>query len=267
VRAAADAALRLLGRPVADVRRLAGGDLSQVFRLVFQDGAPIIAKHGATAVAEAAMLRSISASGAPAPVVHAAEGEWLLMEEIAHDGAVHAAWPDLARALGLLHAVRESRYGWFADHAFGRVRIENGWAETWPSFWAERRLRCHLPYLPMDLARRIERLADRIEILLPGRPDAALLHGDLWGGNILVAQGRVRALIDPACYYGDREADLAMLSLFDRPPPSFFESLALAAGWRERQPIYRLWPLLVHLRLFGRPYAEPTAGALEEAGF
>ena len=265
--AAAEAATRLLGRPVVDARRLSGGDLSQVFRVLLQDGGAMIAKQGATAIAEAAMLRAISASGVPAPNVHAAEGEWLLMEEVAHDGAVHAAWPDLGRALGLLHGVRETRYGWPADHCFGPVRIENGWAETWPSFWAERRLRCHLPHLPVTLGRRIERLADRLGELLPDRPDAALLHGDLWSGNILVADGKVRALIDPACYHGHREVDLAMLSLFDRPPPSFFGALAPEPGWRERQPIYRLWPLVVHLRLFGRCYAESVAGALSEAGF
>lgn len=265
--AAAEAAVRLLGRAVVDARRLTGGDLSQVFRVVFQDGDAVIAKYGATAIVEATMLRAISASGAPAPRVHAADGEWLLMEEIAHDGALHVAWPDLARALGQLHAVRETRYGWPVDYCFGPIRIENGWVEAWPSFWAERRLRCHLPYLPATLGRRIERLADRIEALLPNRPDAVLLHGDLWSGNILVADGKVRALIDPACYHGDREVDLAMLSLFDRPPASFFRALALEAGWRERQPIYRLWPLLVHLRLFGRCYADSIAGALSEVGF
>lgn len=265
--AAADAAARLIGRPVVDVRRLAGGDLSQVFRLAFQDGGTAIAKHGGTAAAEAAMLRAISASGAPAPAVYAAGGEWLLMEDIRHDDALHAAWPDLARSLGLLHGVRESRYGWPVDHRFGPVRIENGWAETWPAFWADRRLRCHLPYLPATLAGRIERLADRIDTLLPARPAAALLHGDLWGGNILVADGKVGALIDPACYHGDREVDAAMLSLFDRPPPAFFDALALDPGWRERRPIYRLWPLLVHLRLFGHSYADSVATALSETGF
>ena len=265
--AAAEVAGRLLRRPVLDVRRLAGGDLSQVFRLSLQDGSTIIAKHSATAIEEAAMLRTISASGAPAPIVHAADGEWLLIEEVDQDGDVSAAWPDLARILGLLHAARESRYGWPADHCFGPVRIENGWAETWPSFWAERRLRCHLPHIPADLARRIERLVDRIDTILPGRPAAALLHGDLWGGNILVAGGKVQALIDPACYYGDREVDLAMLGLFDRPPPFFFDALALDPGWRGRQPIYRLWPLLVHLRLFGHSYAASVATALADAGF
>jgi fructosamine-3-kinase len=267
VSAAADAAARLLGRPVADVRRLAGGDLSQLFRLSLQDGGTIIAKHGASAAEEAAMLRAISASGAPAPNVLTAEGEWLLMEEIAHDGAVHTAWADLVRALDLLHAVRENRYGWPADYRFGPVRIENEWCGTWPSFWAERRLRCHLPHIPADLARRVERLAVRIDQFLPARPAAVLLHGDLWGGNILASGGKVRALIDPACYYGDREVDAAMLSLFDRPPAFFFDALALDHGWQARQPIYRLWPLLVHLRLFGRSYAESVAAALSSAGF
>lgn len=173
-----------------------------------------------------------------------------------------SAWPDLARNLGLLHAADGGRYGWPADHGFGCVRIENGWLDDWPDFWGNRRLRCHLPHIEPDLGRRIERLADRVGDLLPRRPRAALLHGDLWGGNVLTAGGRVAALIDPACYHGDREVDVAMLTLFDRPPATFLDALALEQGWRARQPIYRLWPLLVHLRLFGDSYAESVRSAL-----
>lgn len=215
------------------------------------------------------MLKAMSAAGAPVPRIHAFDDEWLLMEEIDHGARVQTAWPDLARILDRLHAFREGegRYGWAVDHAFGPVKMENGWAESWPAFWADRRLRCHLPFLGVGLARRIERLADRIDALLPARPVASLLHGDLWGGNVLVAGHRVRALIDPACYYGDREVDAAMLTLFDRPSRSFFEALALVPGWRERQPIYRLWPLLVHLRLFGCSYADSVSNALVQAGF
>jgi len=267
VNAPAEAAARLLGRCVVGTQRLSGGDLSSVFRLELEDGDTIIAKRASTASNEAAMLRAIAAAGAPAPEVRAADGEWLLIEEIAHDAGPEKAWADLAQVLDKLHAARGPFYGWPTDHGFGSVRIENGWLDDWPAFWAERRLCCHLPHLHGDLARRIERLADRIASLLPRRPPAALLHGDLWGGNILAKGRRVAALIDPACYHGDREVDVAMLTLFDRPPPSFFEMLTLEPGWRERKPLYRLWPLLVHLRLFGDSYGESVAAALSRLGF
>jgi fructosamine-3-kinase len=265
VTAPAEAAARLLGRPVVAARRLSGGDLSAVFRLTLADGGVCIVKQADTALAEADMLRAIAATGAPAPNILAANDAWLIMEDIAHDGRLDSAWPDLAHRLGLLHAADGGRYGWPADHSFGRVRIENGWSEDWPDFWSNWRLRCHLPHVGRELGRRIERLADRLGDLLPSRPRAALLHGDLWGGNILVGGGRVTALIDPACYYGDREVDVAMLTLFDRPPPAFFDALDLEKGWRVRQPIYRLWPLLVHLRLFGDSYADSVGAALSAA--
>ena len=263
----AEAAARLLGRPVTSARQLSGGDLSSVFRLTLEEGGTLIAKQAPTAGAEAAMLRAIAATGAPAPQVVAADTEWLLMEEIAHDRGVEAAWGDLADVLARLHAIEAPHFGWSTDHAFGAVQIENGWCADWPVFWANRRLRCHLPFLRPELGRRIEHLADRIDELLPRRPRPVLLHGDLWGGNILIHGTRIAALIDPACYHGDREVDVAMLTLFDRPPPSLFAALGLEPGWRKRQPVYRLWPLLVHLRLFGDSYAGSVASALAANGF
>lgn len=262
---AAEAAERLIGRTATAVRRLSGGDLSQVFRLTFEDGDTLIAKHAPTAPAEADMLCAIRAAGAPAPEVECADGDWLLMEDVDAGGALATAWPDLARVLACLHAPTGADYGWPVDHSFGPVRIENQPSADWPDFWAERRLRCHLPYVRPDLGRRIGRLADRLHDLLPHRPAPSLLHGDLWGGNVLVSGARVAALIDPASYYGDREVDVAMLTLFDRPPRSFFDSLALDSGWEKRLLIYRLWPLIVHLRLFGDSYAGPVETALASA--
>jgi fructosamine-3-kinase len=99
-------------------------------------------------------------------------------------------------------------------------------------------------------------LCARIGNLLPEAPPPSLLHGDLWSGNILVKEGRLAALIDPACYYGDAEVDLAMLTLFDTPAETFWEAYGpLEPGWGERRLAYQLFPALVHLRLFGASYA------------
>jgi fructosamine-3-kinase len=262
----AAAAERLLGGAVVASAPLAGGDLSSVFRLTFADGRSIVAKPGSGALREAEILRAIAATGAPAPTVLAVEEGLLLIEALPSGGSLADAWEDLARVLGTLHAATADRYGWHADHAFGPVAILNGWHDDWPGFWADRRLRCHLPHLPAGLARRIERLADGLAERLPAHPAPALLHGDLWGGNILVAGGRIAGLIDPACYFGDREVDAAMLTLFDHPPPRFLDALGLEGGWRERQPVYRLWPLLAHLRLFGAGYAAAVDADLSALG-
>ena len=257
----------LLGTGVARATPVSGGDLSTVLRLRLDDGRSAIAKTGALVEREAAMLRAIAATGAPAPGMIAAEGDLLVMAELRSDGRLSDGWESLAAALRLLHAPCGGDYGWPADYAFGDVAIPNGRRTDWPGFWADNRLRCHLPHLAPALARRVGRLADAMGELLPERPTPALLHGDLWGGNVLVAGAAVTGLIDPACYVGDREVDVAMLTLFDAPPARFLDALDLAPGWRERLPIYRLWPLLVHVRLFGGGYAESAAAELAALGF
>ena len=96
----------------------------------------------------------------------------------------------------------------------------------------------------------------RLSDLLPADPPASFLHGDLWTGNILVGDGRLAALIDPACYHGHAEVDLAMLRLFDAPPEEFWEAYgALDEGAEDRLALYQLFPALVHMRLFGATYA------------
>nr|WP_315381622.1 fructosamine kinase family protein [uncultured Sphingomonas sp.] len=260
----ADRAAALLGVPVLGAAALSGGDLSAVHRLRLADGGSAIAKQGPLVSEEAEMLVAIAARGAPAPPVLAVGEDLLLIEEMPNDGHLGTSWDSLATVLQTLHAVPGRGYGWPVDYAFGRVAIPSGTTKDWPSFWAERRLRTHLPHVPASLARRLDRLADRLPDLLPQHPAPALLHGDLWGGNVLTSAGRVTALIDPACYHGDREVDAAMLTLFDAPPSRFFDALALAPGWQERQPIYRLWPLLVHLRLFGSSYVGAVEAALAD---
>ncbi|TWB71819.1 fructosamine-3-kinase [Nitrospirillum amazonense] len=256
----------LLGRRVLSLRRLAGGDLSVVYELTLSDGACVVAKHGDGAGREGAMLRAIAATGVPAPAVLAADGGWLVMEKLPADGTPAAAWDDLAACLNRLHAPADEPYGWSHDHCLGSVAMPNRRAEDWPGFWAEQRLRCHIAHVDAGLGSRIEQLAERLGDHVPRCPPASLLHGDLWGGNVLVSGTRVSGLIDPACYVGDREVDAAMLTLFDHPPVSFFDALALEPGWRERLPVYRLWPLLVHLRLFGPAYAAAVDADLRRLG-
>ncbi|WP_109809599.1 fructosamine kinase family protein [Sphingosinithalassobacter portus] len=272
----------LAGSAVTVCTPLSGGDLSSVARFALADGRAGVAKSGPDVAIEAAMLCAMAATGARVPEVLAQNDGLLLMALVPGRSGPSGAWDDLAGQLGLLHreddgsAVAahrspsrrdgDGRYGWSCDYAFGKVAIINTPADAWPRFWAENRLLCHVPHLHPRLARRVEALAARIGEHLPVSPPPALLHGDLWGGNVMAQGSRVTGLIDPACYYGDREVDAAMLTLFDSPPPRFFDAMALAPGWRERQPVYRLWPLLVHVRLFGGGYDAMAEQALEALG-
>ena len=254
----------IVGSPVASARKLAGGDLGGATRIELSDGRILVAKDGPLVEREGAMLRAIAATGVPAPQVHHAADGLLLMDFIEADGA--KGWQSLAEALALLHAPRDETYGWDADYAFGSVAIANSRGESWPDFWAQNRLLCHTDHIDSSIARRLETLAKRLPDMLPAYPTPSLLHGDLWGGNVLFHEGRLAALIDPASYVGHREVDVAMLTLFDHPPDDFFDALDLEPGWRERLPAYRLWPLLVHLRLFGDSYRGSVTGALQALG-
>lgn len=252
----------LLGESLIRASVVAGGDLSEVFEIELADGRVAIVKGGPGPEIEAKMLAAIRSTGAPAPAVIASDDSMLVLERLPSKGQLVDAWPDLGCVLSKLHADRgtatktsELRYGWPDDYAFGEVAIVNTWSENWPTFWGEYRLANQARFLPKALARRIENLASRLSDFLPACPTPALLHGDLWGGNILVSGQRVSGLIDPASYLGDCEVDIAMLKLFNQPDEKFFEAYgSLPTDHEKRLPIYQLWPALVHLRLFGSAY-------------
>jgi fructosamine-3-kinase len=261
----AQAAERLLGEAVVGVEPLHGGDLSEVLRLRMASRRRLVVKSGPFPGREAGMLRAIRAAGVRAPEPVAVGEGALVLEDLGPEAPPsEAAWRDLGCALRRLHAAEGPSYGWDADHAFGPVAIRNSRSDGWPEFWIGRRLLADTGRLPADIAARIGSLAPRMAARLPDRPRPSLLHGDLWTGNVhFGADGRA-ALIDPACCHGDAEADLAMLTLFGRPPSPFWQAYGdLAPGWEARRPIYRLWPALVHLRLFGEGYRPLVEGCLE----
>ncbi|QZD89902.1 fructosamine kinase family protein [Qipengyuania aurantiaca] len=263
----AAAAERICGQRPISIQRFAGGDISGASRLTFADGSSVVGKSGPVVAVEARMLEAMGACSAPVPNVLGYDERHLLIEHLPADGTLSGkAWASLAEALNALHKVTGESYGWHEDYALRHVRVENEALDDWPRFWAERRLLCHALHIATDLAQRIEGLAQALPQLLPRSPAPALLHGDLWGGNVLVSGERISGLIDPCAYYGDREVDAASLTVFDSPPESFFDALELEAGWRERQPIYRLWMWLLHVRLFGDSYRPAVERELATLG-
>lgn len=247
----------LTGIPEERLERLAGGDLSEVLLVRRPDGRVSVAKSGSATGTEAAMLRALVGAGVPAPLPEGELDGVLLLEHIDNDGIFSPlAWADIGAAVARLHGTTDESYGWPVDFRIGTIDLANRGATSWPSFWAERRLIATASVLDRPWRERVDIVAGRIDEMLPRAPAASLLHGDLWSGNILVASGKLAALIDPACYYGHREVDLAMLTLFDAPPDMFWEAYgAIELGWEERGRVYQLFPALIHLRLFGANYA------------
>jgi fructosamine-3-kinase len=247
----------LTGVDEARLERLSGGDLSEVLLVRRQDGRLSVAKGGPAVGTEAAMLRSLLAAGIPAPLVEGEHSGVLLLEYVPNDGVFSpAAWSQIGAALRRLHSRADQRYGWPTDYRIGTVELDNRQSDDWPAFWGARRLAATASVLDRPWRERVYALAERLDDLLPSSPPASHLHGDLWTGNILVAEGRLAALIDPACYYGHSEVDLAMLSLFDTPPDEFWAAYGgTEQGWEQRRDVYQLFPALLHLRLFGASYA------------
>jgi fructosamine-3-kinase len=257
VTALAQRVAALTGVPAERIERLAGGDLSEVLLLRRPDGRCTVAKGGPAIGIEAAMLRALAAAGVPVPLVEGEHENVLLLEHVPNDGVFSArAWADTGAVLRRLHDRTGRAYGWPADYRLGTVTLDNRQTGDWPLFWGEQRLNAAAHILDRPTRERVDAVARRLPDLLPPAPPPAFLHGDLWTGNILVAEGALAALVDPACYGGHSEVDLAMLTLFDTPPDEFWDAYGpLEPGWEERRPLYQLFPALVHLRLFGATYA------------
>ena len=258
----------LTGVAEGRLERLAGGDLSEVLLVPRGDGPPLVAKSGPNVAAEAAMLRTLAGIGARVPTVEAEHDTILLIAHVPNDGVMSPnAWWEIGDAVARLHAERGESYGWPVDYALGTVALDNREGRDWVRFWGEQRLIAASSLLDRPWRARVEALARRLGALIPGDPPPALLHGDLWSGNILVEGGRLAALIDPACYYGHAEVDLAMLCLFSTPPAEFWTAYGgQPDGWEDRLPVYQLFPALVHFRLFGATYAPMVDRLLGAAG-
>lgn len=275
---------QVTGQPVVALSSLSGGCIGQVYCARLADGQQVVVKaddgpHPRLDV-EGFMLRYLAAhSSLPVPTVLADLPHLLVMTFVPGSSSFStAAQEHAAELLAALHTNTAPAFGLERDTLIGGLHQPNSWQDSWLTFFREQRLLymgqegARAGRLPAALLRRLELFCGHLSdwLVEPERP--SLLHGDVWTTNVLAQNGRITGFVDPAIYYGHPEIELAFTTLFGtfchpfftryhelRPiPPGFFA---------ERRDIYNLYPLLVHVRLFGGGYVSSVAQTLQRFGF
>lgn len=259
-----------------------GGCINAAYRLEGEAGVFFVKTNGADKAAmfeaEAAGLDEILGSKtlrAPKPVAHGVSGDtaWLALEYIEMGNGASGGLRALGEKLAALHRVTRDEFGWDRDNTIGSTPQVNTREKDWVSFYHSHRLEYQLRLAAAQghrggFQRKAERLLSDLELFFRDyRPVASLLHGDLWGGNFGFDTGGNPVVFDPAVYYGDREADLAMTELFGGFGADFYaayrEAWPLDGGYAVRKNLYNLYHVLNHLNLFGGGYRSQAEGIIE----
>lgn len=262
--------------------RVHGGCINESYRWESSAG-PLFVKVATAAKlpmleAEAAGLRELrNADAVRVPEVRAVgatdEHAFLALEWIDFCAASAASETRLGELLAWQHRVSAQQFGWHRDNTIGSTEQVNAWSDDWVTFFRERRLAYQLGLARRNgydggLARRGGELLELMGAFFASyRPVPSLLHGDLWGGNWATDTAGHPVVFDPAVYFGDREADLAMTRLFGGFGNAFYTAyhatwpLDQAAG--TRRALYNLYHVLNHLNLFGGGYRERARSMID----
>jgi fructosamine-3-kinase len=275
-----------LGDRPERITPLGGGCIADARRLEMPGGRSLVAKRapvahgGGTLALEGWMLSYLARHTAlPVPAVRYCDDDLLVMDWLPGGGALNdAAQRHAADLVAALHDVSGPHFGFERDTLIGSLAQPNPPCDSWVAFFRDHRLRSMARVahdagrLPADVLTRVEAFAEHVDdfIAEPGCP--GLIHGDLWGGNVLARNGRITGFIDPALYWADPEIELAFGTLFGTFGRPFFDRYGdlrpLRPGFfEERRDIYNLYPLLVHVRLFGGSYVGGVSRILGQFGY
>jgi len=257
-----------------------GGCINQAQRIDYGDTRYFVKLNTATRVDMFAAefeglqaLRQCAALHIPKPVCYGADGDsaYIVMENLELGG--HGDPAALGEGLAGLHRVTQSQFGWHRDNTIGSTLQVNTLSDDWVGFYREYRLQFQFALAarhgcPGSLVSQGERLMDDFHILFDSyTPEASLLHGDLWSGNHAYTSDGEPTIFDPAVYYGDHEADLAMTELFGGFGRNFYTAYNNAwpidPGYKIRKTLYNLYHILNHFNLFGGSYASQAEDMVE----
>ncbi len=266
--------------PIQRVSVVGGGSISRVLRVDTDQHAYLLKWHTdappAMFTSEAHGLRLLADSRTlRVPTVIAAydtmpeHPAFLLIEwiESVGDTTSRHIQAALGEKLARMHMHSATAFGLDHNNYIGRTPQYNGWYDDWVAFFRERRLQPQIELalaegnLSFQRARRLDRIQADLDTLLAHVPrHPALLHGDLWSGNVVADARKHPVLVDPAVYYGDREAELAFTELFGGFTADFYRAYQatypLDAGYADRRDLYNIYHLLNHVNLFGESYGE-----------
>lgn len=261
---------------------MGGGCIADVKRVDLADGRELVAKLGGQGGGlglEGIMLAYLAEhSRLPVPEVLHADDELLLMTCLEAGGGLGAqVQVDAAELVAGLHGVHAEKFGFERDTVIGGLSQPNPWTTGWLEFFRDHRLLYmggqaresgRLPGKTLD---RLETLAGRLERWIDGGCKPSLIHGDMWTGNVLSDGRKITGFVDPAVYYADPEIELAFTTLFGTFGDAFFsrynEIRPIKPGFFEaRRDLYNLYPLLVHVRLFGGHYVGSVERSLSQFG-
>lgn len=260
-----------IGRRPVEMGPLTGGCVGEVYRVRFENGDEAVVKVDESSAprldVEGYMLEYLAAHSAlPAPRVLHSDPALLIMEfmeggsSFSRDAEIHAA-----ELLAELHAIRSDSHGLGRATLIGGLHQPNTESSSWIEFFRTERL-LHMARMAhqegrfgKDVLRRIELFGEKLDDLLDEPDHPSLLHGDVWTSNVLASGPRITAFIDPAVYYGHPEIELAFITLFSTFGKAFFDRYSKLRPVRDgffdtRRDIYNMYPLLVHVRLFGGGY-------------
>ena len=187
---------------------------------------------------------------------------YIVLEWIELGRGDRSAWQAMGHQLAAMHQVTSAAgFGWDRSNTIGSTPQINPWTKDWAEFFAEHRIGYQLKLAQRRGGRfpQQERLLAAIpELLASHQPQPALVHGDLWSGNVAVTEAGEPVIFDPATYFGDREVDIAMTELFGGFPPEFYQGYnqawPLDPGYEQRKTLYNLYHILNHFNLFGGSY-------------
>jgi len=268
---------RLLGIKISNCIEISRNQTARIFncddRFVVK-----VSENSSFLHSEAMMLEFLSKHSLPIPEVLLHQDNMLITRYIKNDGSCNEVCEKkIARILAELHQIKGDFFGFFEDTTIGPFVQPNRATDDWIEFYKDYRID-HFAKKALNEGRlsnsvynRLIKLSTNLDQFIHHSPTPSLIHGDIWSGNVLTYQNRIHAFIDPAIYFADREVELAFIAMFGTFSQEFFKEYdrvyPIEKGfWQTRVKIYQIYPVLIHILIYGSSYIRQLERILDEFG-